>query len=395
MAASKVILRSNWAWSNHKGWLQNVTVSMSDGKILNVATQKEPHKVVDCNILVPGFINSHCHLELSDLCGKLVGKQSFPKWVGELRKAIYSWGTKDFLISTKNGIEQASRTGTTTLVDVGNSTSTRQIKSPIRLYALHEVLGMDPNLANERIHNAKREPSSSKENVLQGFSCHAPYSNSIPLINRVLEENSSIGCPTYIHVAESPEEKEFFQKNSGELWDFTKYIYPKLQIAQKFKSAVAYLLAHIESAHDFVFVHGNHMGEQELKQVLNKGISLIHCPKSYEFFGYPGNFPLKEYIKRGLNIAIGTDSMASNDSLNIWDELVLLRDKHQLDFEDLLPLATRNGAIALKKESEIGNIQNGFSADLQGLSCSPEELSQLQKVEPTLVYFKGKIIYEN
>ena len=67
MAASKVILRSNWAWSNHNGWLQNVTVSMSDGKILNVAAQKEPHKVVDCNILVPGFINSHCHLELSDL----------------------------------------------------------------------------------------------------------------------------------------------------------------------------------------------------------------------------------------------------------------------------------------------------------------------------------------
>ena len=97
MANSTITLRSNWAWTHHNGWLQNVTISISGGYISNVETQNDPHKFVDCNSLLPGFVNSHCHLELSNLCGKLTPKQSFPAWVSELRKNTSSWESKDFI----------------------------------------------------------------------------------------------------------------------------------------------------------------------------------------------------------------------------------------------------------------------------------------------------------
>jgi cytosine/adenosine deaminase-related metal-dependent hydrolase len=114
-------------------------------------------------------------------------------------------------------------------------------------------------------------------------------------------------------------------------------------------------------------VHGNYLNHEEIKLLARKKISVVHCPLSHRYFGHRP-FPLQEALAAGINVALGTDSLASAASLSMLEVLRQVRNNFpDLSYEDIFRMATMGGAKALKLEKEIGEIIPGKKADIVGI----------------------------
>lgn len=329
----------------------------------------EPSLYLENQIILPGLINCHTHLELGGARHQVVAKGGFPMWVTRLQNILKDWTQSQYRESLRLGALECLRYGITTVVDVANSHEALEVLPtlPIRSFSFRECIGLDPNRAKIIVDQVKTQIEKFNQdyplqNLCTPSLClHAPYSCSPELIQMVYTEQQKISPLNSIHLAESPEEMELFFSKGGMLWEFCNRRYPGNHFA-KAQHPLDYLLMNEGLPIGSLVVHGNYLGPSQFQQLAERKCTLVHCPRSHEFFQYMP-FAYDSCTRHGLGVVFGTDSLASNENLNLFDELALFKKNFpQVSSESILKMATVQAGRALGN-SQLGHLSVGALAD--------------------------------
>lgn len=345
---------------------RGVITTDDDGTIISVDDTlidlREEHSIEYHNgIIVPGFVNCHCHLELSHMKGSIKPGGSlggFLTQINNTRAAEF-----DTIISSAASADNYMyKEGVSLCGDICNTTNTFDIKkkSKVKYINLIEVFGINPDKAEERMdEGVKVSETAESMNLPWSFVPHSTYSMSQTLF-RLIRERSKSNRVTSIHFMESAGEKNFLEKHSGELMETYRksgFIPPRLEMVKDHSDAI---LNEVTASGNLMLVHNTFADSSTIKAVQKRDkLYWCLCPNSNIYI--ENTFPPVDLLTReGCEIVIGTDSLASNTKLSILSELISLQ-KHfpSLSIEDLVRWATINGARALGEEEHFGKIEIG------------------------------------
>ena len=322
----------------------------------------------DCLVL-PGFVNAHCHLSLSILKQRITRRNSFTDWVKLMTEENKLVSSDNRLLAMHSQAKVMARSGVTALVDfLPQAEFAKEYAClPFRQTLLLEVLGFLPSSV-EPIMKYLESTLSHKFNdnglISYGLAPHAPYSVSPKLFQEVKRLSEKYNCPISCHVAEFPEELQFLQDGRGEVKDFLSEIgmYDDCWVPPA-KSPAQYLdsLGVLDS---LVAVHLNLVGN-DLDLLRLRKVKSVFCPQSTCWFGREKYMPVRDLLDLGMVVGLGTDSLASNESLNFLDELRAAEDMlADVSQEEILFMATRGGAETVGMS--CGVVERGRPADLVG-----------------------------
>jgi len=356
--------------------LENGDIVIRGGIIQSIGERlKRPQEkqVIDLkdHLLLPGFVNAHCHLSLSCLKGKVSGKDNFFDWVRELLKKNAETPFMDKLSGIRNGAREMISSGVTTLADYISQAELfpEYIELPLRKILFLEAIGFHRNRVREvckDIESILDSHDSHKNPIFQfGLAPHAPYSVSPYLFKALKEIAERRKLPFSCHVAEFAEEIRFLKEGGGELEGFLKErgVFDE-QWKPPDQSSLKYLNS-LKILEDMAAVHLNHIEDSDLKLMCENNAGAVFCPGSTQWFGRKQIPPLRRMLDLNLSVGLGTDSLASNDSLNFLRELRIAESMYsEVSRMEWLEMATRGGAKALG--SAAGIISPGAPADLIG-----------------------------
>lgn len=319
--------------------------------------------------VLPGLINAHCHLDYSLMRGAILTTQSFSQWVKRINALKRSLTDNDYLLATQLGFEELRSYGTTTVLNIVATPQIFPLLAPpaIRAWFFLELIDVRPRpwIEEHAFGSWLFLSEHGKRLGGLGLSPHAPYTASAKMYEITLACSRSLNLPVTTHVAESSEEYAMFAESSGELYDFLKKLGRPMSDCGS-TSPLRHLIENGLISADCILAHLNELDDRDL-EILSRtewrNLQVVHCPKSHRFLHHK-RFPLEALRQRGLNISLGTDSLASNDSLNLFSEMRTARKVYQtLGARDLLEMVTIRPARALKLEHELGRIAPGYLAD--------------------------------
>lgn len=330
-------------------------------------------KVIDFkdSAILPGFINSHTHLELTNLAGLVPCHGDFTSWIERLLKAKSGWGETDYLSSIKIGALKSIESGTTTLSDITRSgCSFSALKDiPIRKVIFEEVIDFDPINVKHAINAARDKLANIKPDALLdiGISPHAPYTVSEQLYKECTRLSQTLNILICTHIAETTDEVGFLTEGVGPFAHLLKkygILYPDWQPPGLTPILFLEKIGLLKLKNRAILIHCNYLSDKEISVIEASGASVVFCPRSHRFFNHH-NHPFQRLIEKGINVALGTDSLASNTSLSILDEMRFLYNNFpQIPPSLILAMATINGAKALGKEDKIARLKVGYDADI-------------------------------
>lgn len=311
--------------------------------------------------LIPGFINAHCHLELSHMLGVVPRRTGLPTF---LTTVINERGNHEMKL--EEAIEAADRlmyeNGIQAVGDHVNSAVTAKIKetSPIKYHTFVEVMATTKEDVVTRIDNAK-EIEFHFDYKHSSITPHAPYSCSkflFKTLKRAISEDNIIS----IHNQESDEENKLFRYKEGEFLDFFEKMDVVIEdFRAQARNSIQSYLPYIPAKNKLILVHNTYTSIKDLDFVDRMGRSVYFClcPKANLYI--EDRIPkINNFILGGHDIVIGTDSLASNDTLDILEELKVIHQEYpELDFNETIKWATLNGAEALNLDSELGSLEVG------------------------------------
>jgi cytosine/adenosine deaminase-related metal-dependent hydrolase len=289
-------------------------------------------------------------------------------------------GTKEQLTAAvAAGAAEAIASGTTALADISHDNRAWQVLAPLplRKLCLAEVLGLGPlasgamSRLQESLANIPSPPEQQALRLEFGISPHAPYTTSEALYRQAIELARDRGWRVCTHLAETRGERQFLATGGGRFLQFLKQIglidssfvplsCKPIQFAQRVG------LLEIPS----ILAHVNYLDDDELDLLAAGRASVVYCPLSGAFFGRRGH-RYAQMLQRGINVALGTDSLASNDRLDMLAEMRSLRADGLLDNHTILGMGTLNGAIALGWDQRIGTLEAGKRADWIAVELPP------------------------
>ncbi|MEZ5046141.1 MAG: amidohydrolase family protein [Chitinophagaceae bacterium] len=341
----------------------SVLVLKNDGSILDILPKAPNEEVLHLDgLLMPGFVNAHCHLELSYLKNKISsgnGLISFLIQINQLYQEKISTTT------IQEAIEQAEKemlqNGIVLIGDICNTDNTFDIKvkSPLHYHSFVEVYGLADEKINEKIQAAINLKKLFSQHHTSSVVFHAPYSISEKLRKEYIFQEEKLSS---IHMQESKEENTLFRYGQSAFDDFFSLLPFKTDIDfQKNKSSFSFFHSYLHAIKKVLLVHNTYVEKEDLvlsNQFPDKYVYCL-CPKANLFIEncLP---PIPDIMQNQNVICIGTDSLASNDTLSIYEELKTIHEHFsQIPVQTLLQWGTLNGAIALQKENEFGEIAIG------------------------------------
>jgi cytosine/adenosine deaminase-related metal-dependent hydrolase len=314
-------------------------------------------------ILLPGLINAHCHLDYTMLRGKIPPQPSFAAWIRAISAEKAQLKADEYLAAIKAGFAEAQQFGTTTIVNLTAFPElVAEIEEPIRTWWLGELIDVrNPGEAGGIV---ERTAASLRSASNWGLAPHAPFTASAQLyeVCTSIAQRENILLTT--HLAESREEMQMFRDASGPLFDFLKSIGRTMEDCGK-GTPLSLFLRNQTIDGRWIIAHLNELdaGDFDLLTRATK-FHIAHCPRSHTFFGH-APFALERLRALGFNICLGTDSLASNSSLSLFAEMrELLRKEASLSPRDAVEMVTVNAAGALCQGNVLGQIRPGFYADL-------------------------------
>lgn len=331
-------------------------------------------KVIDLGetILLPGLINAHCHLDYTDMAGELSASKNFSDWIKAIVALKAEWSYTEFAKSWLNGAEMLLRSGVTTVVDIEAVPEllpdvTRS--TPLRVISCLELLSVRAKRSARQLVDAATQKLESLSLELAGLSPHAPYSTSPELLRVAASAARERNWLLTTHVAESADEFQMYSEACGAMFDWLK---PQRNMSDcGIRSPVAQL-AHCEAlSSGFLAVHANYLAPGDAELLARSGASVVHCPRSHAFFGHRP-FPLEELAHAGVNLCLGTDSMATMRksrsepmALNLFSEMrTAARNFPVLSPQGIVAMATTNAARAIGRPHDLGRLAPGALADL-------------------------------
>ena len=322
----------------------------------------------DCLIL-PGFVNAHCHLSLSVLKWQIPRRSSFTAWVRSVveKNELVSWENRVFALHAQAKV--MAHSGVTALVDYIPQAKfiVEYSLLPFRQTLLLEVLGFLPSLVEPIVENLEL---ALKQNVdgggmtKLGLAPHAPYSVSPKLFREVKLLAEKYKCPLSCHVAEFPEELQFLQDGSGGMKDFLE---ERAMYDNDWRPPASSPVRYLDSMgvlDSLVAIHLN-LADADLDFLKSKKVKAVFCPQSTRWFRRKKYMPVRDLLDLGMVVGLGTDSLASSESLNFLDEIRAAEEMLvDVSREELLRMATRGGAATVGMG--CGVIEKGRPADLIG-----------------------------
>jgi cytosine/adenosine deaminase-related metal-dependent hydrolase len=330
-------------------------------------------------ILLPGLVNAHTHLELTAMRGFLEGLEFWP-WIQRLIAARRDVLDGDALLdSARLGIAEGLRAGMTTYADTGASAAPFHAMRElgVRGIAYQEVFGPDPAQAEGAFAElcsrlAVLTPDETSL-VRLGVSPHAPYSVSDALFAATGQLARREGRPIAVHIAESDAEFRLVSDGTG---DFAEFLRGRgIAVAPRGESPVQLLELTGVLASRPLLIHCVRVDTRDITRIASHDCGVAHCPASNAKLGH-GIAPLLALREAGIRVGLGTDSVASNNRMDLLDEAriaILLQSGHHgrrdaLDAVSALELATIGSARAIEMDREIGSLETGKAADLAAFS---------------------------
>jgi len=333
----------------------------------------EEHDLGDV-ILMPGLVNAHCHLDYTNMSGQIAPPKRFTDWIQAIVALKGTWGLEDYAASWRHGAEMLVRSGVTTVADieaVPELLPEAWNATPLRVISFRELIHLRQRPTTEEIveqamNHCLGLPGSEGR---VGFSPHAPYTTTPELLEQAARAAQRRGWRLATHVAESEEEFEMFMYGQGPMFDWLKNQRDMSDTGRG--SPVEHLERCGYLDNTLIAIHCNHLGRHDATLLGSRGVSVVHCPRSHDFFRHL-KFPRSELQATGVNLCLGTDSLASVRKsstklprLDLFAEMqILAAQEAGLEPEMILRMATVNGAQALGRAGELGEISTGALADL-------------------------------
>ena len=359
--------KADYLFTNDKLAKGKILITDETGKFQDIVDEKNVSEDIEVfkGIICPGFINAHCHLELSHLKDIIPEKTGLIDFVFEVVSKRY-FEDNQILHAIAVAEKEMIRNGIVAVGDICNYSNTlsQKIKLNLRYYNFIEISGWLPEIAEARFEKRMLSLKQfEKNNLSASIVPHAPYSVSDVLWQKIIPFFS--GKTITIHNQESEEEDLFFEKGEG---DFLR-MFKKMNIdnsfyqPRKLRSLQTYF-QYFSSAASLILVHNTFTTQADLdfidfKRNNKQLISFCLCPNANLYIedALP---PVDLFLRNNLNVVIGTDSLASNHQLSILEELkTISKNFPEIETGTLLKWATINGARALQMESDLGSFEKG------------------------------------
>ena len=364
------------------GW-----VTIEGDRIVAVGREAPPgeHHDLGDMALLPGLINAHTHLDLSNVETPL-GQPGIGlvDWLGKIVE--YKFANPSSWTAVERGLRESARLGTTTVVDMAQQTPvTDSVEAiGIGLVSLLELIAPSIDRVGVQVDRATDHLAADEGQRLwcAGLSPHAPYSVHPDLLSRAVGLSSEHHATLAMHLAESREELELIEQQSGPLRTLLEGlgIWGSTCFAQGM-TTLSYLET-LATAHRALVVHGNYLGDREIAFLADRAerMSVVYCPRSHAFFGHDP-YPLEKMLAAGVTVALGTDSRASSPDLSVLAEMRNVFRLHpDVPPETIVRLATADSAKALGTSHRLGTIEPGRQADLTAVSLS--DVEQADQADP-------------
>ncbi len=395
---TKRFFRAKAAWIDGHRLAQNVVIAVANGFVEDIFPSSmcpiapTDGSIVDVDLLLPGFINAHSHLEYSFCRGKLPrGKIPFTEWIEALTELKSEADESQICESASEAIREMVAGGVTTVLDCAHRPEMAAVlaESSVRHFIFWEVLGLTPEKAVASMAELVRklELPRGKMCLGMGVNPHAPYSVG-PDLRVELRDFLALhrDLATAWHLAEVSEEIELLETGAGHFAEFLERhgFPPPFEEVPKCSPLEFLQKAELFDRLDLAF-HFNFFTKNEAK-LFAPPRGVVHCPSTHRYFERDP-WPISELLARGANVCLGTDSLASADTLNLFELLQQVgRDYPAVTGPQLLDFVTRNpartrplamyhlGVITRKAPADFVALETrcSLSADLKTILIAPE-----------------------
>lgn len=327
-----------------------------------LSTPKNVNVEVLSGVLIPGFINAHCHLELSHMNGKIPPDTGLVKFIGNVMKSRDSFTPESIEEAMLSADKMMYANGIQAVGDHVNTAISAAVKtnSKIQYHTFVEIIGVNDADSLEKIDNAK-EVEFYFDHQHSSITPHSPYSCSKAIFKQLKKSIADTNIIS-IHNQESEEENKLFRYKTGDFLEF----YANLGIDIDFfkaqaRNSIQSYLSYLPLNNKIILVHNTFTSLKDLDFIHRMGRNVIMClcPKANLYI--EGTLPKINILAEHVDeITLGTDSLASNNSLSILEELKVIHENFKdLDFLTTIKWATINGARALGLEDSLGSLELG------------------------------------
>lgn len=334
-------------------------------------------------ILMPGFVNCHCHLELSHLLGKIPKHSGLPEFAKQVILKRNAATTAEIEESMAAADQQMWNNGIVAVGDISNGpvSFSRKSQSHIFYHTFIELIGLHPANADVIFEKGTELFQQLKDAELSGsLAPHAPYSTSLALIQKIAKYNFKNNSSFSIHNQESEEETKFFMGQKNNFDDL--YAFLKLDMSW-FKAPMSSSLHHYANSLTTgrsILVHNRVTEPSDMLHLKSKDIYWCFCPNANLYI----ENALPDFAVFGGQkdkICLGTDSLASNDQLNLVTEAnKLLGSGNIFSLKDILKAMTYNGAMALGIEDKFGHLTLGNKMEINLIDHTNSEIRFIKKI---------------
>ncbi len=322
-------------------------------------------------ILMPGFINAHTHLELTGYAG-LIPQSPLWDWLTALIALRRKPGAADQEINAaREGARLSLAAGVTCVGDISRTGRPFDalLESPLRKICFFELISGASDEPRDAKGLAKHvrafaERVRDRNDVTVGVSPHALYTVVWDDVRQLVGLADELDLPITMHFAETPDELDWIRERTGRVAAFRRQ-YPAPDERHYGRGDAVSLLHHCNMTHQRpLLAHCNYLDDEQLSMLARTPCSVALCPRAHAFFGH-ADHRWRDMLDAGVNVCVGTDSLAGNTSLSVLDELRYLnRQAPRVDPSLLLEMGTIRAARALGLDDALGSLHPGRFADL-------------------------------
>jgi cytosine/adenosine deaminase-related metal-dependent hydrolase len=349
-------------------------------------------------LLLPGLVNAHCHLELTAMRGFLE-ELDFGDWILRLATAKRAVLTSLEMLrdSARLGIAEGLRAGVTTYGDTCHSGAVVDALRDcgVRGIMYQEVFGPDPAQCDTSMGELREQVAAARTLetplVRVGISPHAPYTVSDALYRAATRYALDEQLPMALHIAEAEVESLLVEQGRGRFADGLRA--RGLAVGPRGRSPIALLegLGVLDARP--LLIHCIRLADGDIDRIARSGSAVAHCPTANAKLGH-GIAPVRELLDAGIRIGIGSDSVASNNRMDLLEDarLAALFQSARLARHDALPtadalrLVTVGGADVLGLADRVGSLDVGKDADLAAFSLEGPHAVPVHQPEAAALY---------
>jgi cytosine/adenosine deaminase-related metal-dependent hydrolase len=432
--------RADYVFPVEKPPIRDGVVAIDHDRIVAVGESKSPSvrdflpaaRNLGRVAILPGLVNPHTHLEFSDLRRPLgTPGMEFTKWIGLVVQHNRESQQKDQLRSSRVaglahysselspgpvalGLEESCQQGVTALGDIRASSVRRMppVDYPkqnnslaAELTTFLELISLSATAVDTAFRviseELKQSPQQWNSEICWGISPHAPYTVHPELLGKCARLSAERKIPLAHHLAESRDELMLLRTGRGPFVGLLEALQAWDPEAIPFASRPLDYLKVLSEAHRALIIHGNYLDDQEIDFLAAHAdrMSVVYCPRTHAFFQHDA-YPLAKMLLAGVNVALGTDSRASNPDLSILSEMRFAVKQHPVvPPATLLCMITSYAAKALGREAEIGTLTPGKFADMAMIAlpshdaAEPHELLLDLECDVVATIFRGRAVH--